>query len=222
MKELKHLTRYLAVIGGIFWAALVLTGCQSGPVFADFTETGATAGTSDGKGVVAPTPYSRPKQNQSDILFIGDVITINFNSGETQPLPAHSEAIKDDGRITPPYVGSIVAKGKSPGELQDELQKLYNVFYKNMTVTVSSKERYYTVLGEVKAASPKPYLGTTTILDAISAAGDFTEFAKKTQIRINHPNGKTETIDYFKAIEDPKQNVPIYPGDTIIVPRRLF
>src|SRR5438093_2514569 len=112
MKELKHFTQRLAVFCGIIWVSLVLNGCQSGPVFADFPEAGATVGTSDGKRVVAPTPYSKPKADQSDILFIGDVITINFNSGETQPLPPHTEAIKDDGRITPPYVGSIVAKGK--------------------------------------------------------------------------------------------------------------
>lgn len=216
MKELKRITACLAAVLGMIGAGLVLTGCQTDPVFANFPEAATASG--PGHDVSAYRPPTGP----SDALFIGDVVTINFNSGDTQPLPAHQEAIKDDGRITPPYIGSIVASNKSPGALQAELQKLYNVLYKNMTVTVTSRERYYYVSGEVKNPGPKLYLGDTDILKAISSASDFTEFARKTQVRINRANGKTETIDYNKAIVDPKQNVAIYPGDKIFVPRRLF
>jgi len=217
MKELKRITACLAAVAGIIGAGLVLTGCQTDPVYANFPDatTPPTAEHSNAQAYKPPT-------NGTDVLYIGNIVTIAFSSGDTQPLPQHEEAIKDDGRITPPLVGSIVANGKSPGELQAELQKLYNVLYKNMTVTVTSKDRYYYVSGEVKNPGPKPYLGDTDILKAISSASDFTEFAKKAQIRIKHANGKTETIDYNKAIEDPQQDVPIYPGDKIIVPRRLF
>jgi polysaccharide export outer membrane protein len=91
-----------------------------------------------------------------------------------------------------------------------------------MTVTVTSKDRYYYVSGEVKNPGTKPYLGETDILKAISSASDFTDFAKRTKVQINRANGKKETIDATKAIEDPKQNVPVYPGDHIFVPRRFF
>ena len=229
MKQLKHFTRCLVVACGIIWAGLVLTGCQSEPVFADFPlapAAPAATGTIGTIGVTVakdPDTYAKPGLGQrSDVLFIGDVITVNFNSGDTPILQPHQETIKDDGRITPPYVGSIIAKGKSPGELQAELQKLYDKLYRNMTVTVSAKERYYSISGEVKNPGPKLYLGETDILKAISSGGDFTDFAKKTKVRINRANGKTEVIDATKAIEDPKQNVPIYPGDHIIVPRRFF
>lgn len=215
MKELKRFTLCLAAAGGIISAGLGLTGCQTDPAFAEFPQA-PVAG-----NVRNPNDYT-PPVGRSDTLIIGDFVTINFNSGDTQPLPQHQEAIKDDGRITPPYVGSIMAKDKSPGELQAELQKLYDKLYRNMTVTVSSKERYYAVSGEVKNPGQKLYLGATTILNAISAASDFTDFAKKTQVRINRANGKTEVIDATKAIEDPKQNVPVYPGDHIFVPRRFF
>ena len=216
MKELKRITACLAAVLGILGAGLGLTGCQTDGVYAPFPEA-----TSPDAAATNTQAYT-PPAGSSDVLIIGDVVTINFNSGDSQPLPAHQEAVKDDGRITPPYVGSIVATGKSPGALQAELQKLYNVLYKNMTVTVTSRDRYYSVSGEVKNPGQKLYLGKTDLVSAIAAASDFTEFAKKTQIRVNRANGKTETIDYYKAIEDPKQNVPIYPGDFILVPRRLF
>jgi protein involved in polysaccharide export with SLBB domain len=223
MKELKRITGCLAAVLGIVGVGLVLTGCQTQPVFADFPEPTPAVNGTDSKPAKATTPYVRPVQGlPADDLIIGDVVTINFNSGDQVTLPAHSEAIKDDGRITPPYVGSIMARGKSPGQLQDELQKLYNKFYVNMTVTVSAKDRYYTVSGDVKSPGTRPYLGATTVLSAISAASDFTDFAKKTQVRINHANGKTEVVDCTKAIEDPKLDVPIYPGDKIFVPRRFF
>ena len=220
MKDLKRFALSLVSACGIIAAGLTLTGCQSAPVFAEVPGTTATTGATNAGP--APKPEYKPPTGPSDTLVIGDVVTINFNSGDSQPLPPHQEAIKDDGRITPPYVGSIIAKGKSPGELQAELQKLYDKLYRNMTVTVSSKDRYYYVSGEVKNPGTKPYLGETDILKAISSASDFTDFAKKTQVRINRANGKTEVIDATKAIEDSKQNVPVYPGDHIFVPRRLF
>ncbi len=216
MKELKRITACLTAGLGIIWAGLLLGGCQTDGVYAPFPDATSEAGATNNA-----TAYIQPA-GPSDVLNIGDVVTINFNSGDTQPLPAHQEAIKDDGKIYPPYVGSIVANGKSPGALQAELQKLYDKLYRNMTVTVTSKDRYYYVSGEVKNPGPKPYLGDTDILKAISSASDFTEFAKKTQIRINRANGKTVTIDYNRAIEDPQQDVAIYPGDKIFVPRRLF
>ena len=223
MKEFRNFTRCLAVACGIIWAGMVLSGCQSEPVFADFPNTPASTGTTNPTGPKTTSTYEKPKQGQgSDILFIGDAVTINLNYGDTEPPSTHQETIKDDGRITPPLVGPIVAKGKSTGELQDELQKLYDKYYKHMTVTVTARDRYYYVSGEVKNPGTKPYLGETDILKAISSASDFTDFAKKTKVQINRVNGKTEVIDATKAIEDPKQNVPVYPGDHIFVPRRFF
>ena len=183
MKELKHFTRRLAVACGIILAGWMMTGCKSEPTFAEFP-LAPVAGNNNRK------PDYAPPVGGSDTLIIGDVITINFNSGDTQPLPQHQEAIKDDGRITPPYVGSVVAKGKSPGELQSELQKLYDKLYRNMTVTVSSRDRYYYVSGEVKNPGTKPYLGETDILKAISSASDFTDFAKKTKVQKNRRGTK--------------------------------
>lgn len=218
MKELKRISGCLFAVIGIAGASLLLTGCHSPPVFADFPMTKADAGT-----VTTNKPsYQRPSTGKTDDLRVGDVVMINFNSGDTQVLPQHQEAIKDDGKIRPPYVGSVVAAGKSPGELQAELQEKYNKLYVNMTVTVLSKDRYYYVSGEVKNPGPKTYLGETGIITAISSAGDFTDFANKRKVRLIRANGKTEIIDVNKAIEDRHYDVPVFPSDTIVVPRSVF
>ena len=91
-----------------------------------------------------------------------------------------------------------------------------------MTVTVKPGDRFYSVDGEVRNAGPKPYLGKTDVVDAIAAAGGFTDFAKKSKVQLIHPNGKKEIINYEKAIDDSTYNRAVYPGDQVIVPRRFL
>jgi polysaccharide export outer membrane protein len=217
MKELKRISGCLFAVLGLVGTFLLLTGCHSPPVYADFSMTSTAGVLTTNKPV-----YQRPTTGKTDDLRVGDVVTINFNSGDQPILPQHQEAIKDDGKITPPYVGSVVAAGKSTGELQAELQQKYNRLYVNMTVTVISKDRYYYVSGEVKSPGPKTYLGETDIIKAISSAGDFTDFANKRKVQLIHSDNKTEVIDVKKAIKDSQYDVPVYPGDKIVVPRSIL
>lgn len=218
MKKLKSAFGHIIAITGIVSTALLLAGCQSEPQFADFpiNQTG------NAKQPNAPYNYQPPKSGKTDFFQVGDVVNLTFTSATAEaPLPPYSEAIKDDGRITPPIVGSVVAAGKSPGALQSELQAKYDKYYVNMTVTVKSDNRYYYIDGEVKSAGPKTYLGETDIIKAISSAGGFTDFANKKKIRLTRGN-KTQIVNYNDAVEDPQKDVPVYPGDKIVVPRRLF
>jgi polysaccharide export outer membrane protein len=160
----------------------------------------------------------------TDKFRIGDQVMINFSgsSGQDPPLQPHKEAVKEDGTITPPLVGSAVAAGKTPGELQTELQEMYKRLYKNLTVTVIPADRYYYVTGEVRKPGPEPYLGETDIIKAIAAAMDFTDYANKTKVRVVRANGQTEIVNVKKIQKGASIDVPIYPGDKIIVKRRLF
>ena len=92
--------------------------------------------------------------------------------------------------------------------------------YKNLTVTILTQARYYYVSGEVRKPGPEPYLGETDIIKAISAAGDFTDFASKRSVRVTRADGRTEVVNVRRAIDDPQYDVPIYPGDKIVVKRR--
>lgn len=222
MKELKRILGCLTAVCGIVWVSLLLTGCQSSePKFMDFPSAPSAATGKISTLPVAPYTYTRTNKN-SDIFQIGDVVTIMFNSGDQNGPQPHQEAIKDDGRITPPLIGSVIALGKSPGELQYELQTNYNKYLRNTTITVTARDRYYYVSGEVKAPGAKTYLGETDIIKAISNAGDFTDFANRKKVRLIRSNGKTEIIDVNKAIEDPQYDVPVFPNDRIVVPRSIF
>jgi protein involved in polysaccharide export with SLBB domain len=58
------------------------------------------------------------------------------------------------------------------------------------------------------------------VLSAIDAAGGFTEFAKRSGVIVTRGSNKRQmTVDAKKAIVDPKLNLPLYPGDSVYVPR---
>jgi polysaccharide export outer membrane protein len=147
------------------------------------------------------------------------MVTIRYSGITDPPLP-HEERVKEDGMITPPFVGSVVALRKTAGELQRELQQKYDRIYKNLTITVTGQARSYSVGGEVRSPGPKDYIGETTVVKAIQAAGDFTDFGDKKKVLLIHPDGSRETVNVLKAIKDPQYDRPVYPGDRISVTRR--
>jgi len=117
-----------------------------------------------------------------------------------------------------------MAAGKTIGQLQDELQNLYvPAYFKAAPVTVKRQESYFFVGGRVRNAGQKAYLSEMTLLKAIQTAGDFDEYANRKKVQIIRLNGRKETINCDKALKNPtKLDVPIYPGDQIIVPQRWY
>jgi len=159
----------------------------------------------------------------SDRLNSGDLVIVTFSGIDTL-LPQHEERIKEDGTITLSLIGSVKAVGKTPGQVQKEIRDLYVPKYypESLNITVKSQDRFFFVGGEVK--SPNRYLWAEgmTIVKAIQTAGYFTDFAKTSKVRLTRQDGRTFTVNYDKALENPTLDVPVYPGDTINVPRRTF
>jgi polysaccharide biosynthesis/export protein len=207
MKPLWRVAGRGIVLSGILWAGLFLAGCGTKPT------------------QFAPLPSeleTSTKVGSSDMYRIGDAVAISFSGTvSTEPLlQPYVETIKEDGTINPPLIGSVVAAARTPGDLQKEVQDRYNKLYKNLTVTIITQARYYYVTGEVRKPGPEPYLGETDIIKAISAAGDFTDFASKRSVRVTRADGRTEIVNVLRAIDDPQYDVPIYPGDKIVIKRR--
>jgi len=210
----------------------ILTGCQTTepqPEFQDY-EPGVwavpqqqqpAAMTEAAPPAETAPPATGQAPGRTDVFRVGDVVVVTF-SGTSETITPHEERIKEDGTITLSLVGSIKAAGKSSGELQHELQKNYDKFYKTLVVTVRSFSRFYYVGGEVKRPGAQQYLGETSVTKAIQAAGDFTDFARKNAIRVIRADGTALTVNFGKLIDDPSLDPPIYPGDKIHVPRRVF
>lgn len=207
---------------GVFLSIVVvlLSGCQ-GAGSGQATDVGAAgAGTTP----VPDTPSEGAADAAwSDLLRVGDRITVTFAGIATAPA-THQEQITGEGYITPPLLPApgVKAVGKTTSELQQELHRLYvpNIF-KSITITVRNEERYFFVGGEVKDGGMKPHLTEMSLVKAIQAARDCTDWANKSAVTVTRVDGTKITVNYKKAIKNSKYDVPIYPGDRIHVPRRF-
>lgn len=175
-----------------------------------------------GAGNPNPVPTNINYANP-DILTEGDRIVITYSGIPAPPIP-HVEQIRQDGTIQPPFLTEPVqAAGLTTGEFREKLVNLYvpNIFTQ-ISLTVKAEERYFTVDGEVNVPGLYPYVGSMTVLDGIASARGLNDFAKKNRIKITRVDGQTITFNYNKARDNQKFDIPLYPGDIINAPRRLY
>ena len=157
-------------------------------------------------------------------LRVGDSLTITYQDAPIKMDP-YVGRVKDDGSITvSPYNQTFAAEGKNVRELEKEIHDRYvPQYFRNLTVSITTETLFFTVDGEVKNANRFVYAGQMTVLQGIATAGGFTDFAKKTKVQVTRADGKKkEIVNCSKAIGHPELDLPIYPGDKIYVPRRLF
>jgi len=196
--------------------AAFVTGCPPGVKDQGVPSTAVTQ--------QPPPPFSEKIKSGLDVIRVGDILHIVFTDIPDH-YPPMERRVREDGTITGlPMNQTIVAAGLKVGELEKKIRELYvPKYYKRMTVQIQVRERMFTVGGYVRAPGRYPYMGEMTVLQAIRVAGDFNEFAKKTEVRVTRADGKTVIIvDCKKALKDPRYDIPIYPGDSIYVPRSLW
>lgn len=179
-------------------AALFLAGCVSNP---PAPRTAQTA-----------HPYTTEFQ-------IGQKLTILFDQNG---IPGTWEqVVGEDGQILLPLNQSVVAAGKTKAELEQAIRDIYVPrYYHRLTPNIQQEDRWYFVRGEVNNPNQLKYISSMTVLKAIAAAGDFTDFADRSDVMI-HRGGETIRVNAKAAIQNPDLDIPIYPGDTIFVGRRL-
>jgi protein involved in polysaccharide export with SLBB domain len=225
-------------------AGIMLSGCKSAdePVLSDnpnpptMTEVGggtkASATTTNGTSTGTTPATGGTNDDLSSVqsgaprFQAGETVTVNASTGsDLDPGPIatpQSCLIADDGTITLPLIGTVQAAGKTPGELQDIVTKLYvPQYYIRLAVTVTAPNRVYYVGGEVAHPGPEEYIGETTVTRAIQAAGDLTQFASHT-VWLTRADGTRIRVKVNDALRDSSKDPAVYPGDQIHVPRRYF
>jgi protein involved in polysaccharide export with SLBB domain len=205
------------------WAGIILSGCGSmdEPIFTDNPTAPVMS--------ESPTNSATNSDQQAARFQIGETVNVATSTGSDSanpgPIPAGGQPylIADDGSISLPLIGRVQAAGKTPSELQDEIDSAYvPQYYVHLTTTVTSQTRVYYVGGEVNHPGPEVYVGQTTVTTAIQAAGDLTQFASHRKIWLTHPDGTRVQVNYDTALNDPTQDPRVFPGDKIEVHRRIF
>ena len=178
------------------------------------------------KSVKATGSNAGSKPSQSDTAFIigpADLLEIVVMK---EPDLSKTIPVRPDGKILIPLINEMQAEGKTPVQLQADLEQAFSKFYEQVTVSVLVKEinsYKFSITGKVKTPGTYKMSADTTLLEAISLAGGFVEFASTNNIKVfrkGSENSKPIRIKYSKIIsgKDPSQNIIIKPGDTIIVP----
>src|ERR1700740_3269127 len=90
--------------------------------------------------------------------------------------------VRPDGKITLPLLNDIQAVGLTPMELSSVISEQLKKYINNQQVTVTVAEinsRRIYVTGEVTKAGTYALLPHMTVLQALSASGGFTQFARE-------------------------------------------
>jgi polysaccharide export outer membrane protein len=139
-----------------------------------------------------------------------------------EPEISRKVPVRPDGRISLPLIHDIQAAGLTPAQLASALTAAFKVHLTDPEVAVVVDQihsKKFHVMGEVLRPGSYPLLGPTTILQALSAAGGFREFADTKNIQLIRGERRYR-FDYNSVLRGRKleHNVHVQPGDTLLVP----
>ena len=180
------------------------------------------------------TPTVTPTQSSPQVAPMADTDNSRYVIGADdslqitvwqEPSLSGTFPVRPDGMISLVLVGDIPAAGLTPMHLAHDITVKLKKFIQDPVVSVVvaavNSQRIYLV-GEVLKAGPIVLSPGMTPLQAIAQAGGLTPYTNGKHIYIlRGPQGKQQKIpfNYRLALKgDNRQDVPLLPGDTIVVP----
>lgn len=113
------------------------------------------------------------------------IITGASTIGISASSPIIGFLVEADGKIKVPYVGKVQAEGLTRLQLEDTLTIMFKDYTKNPVVNVRYLNYYYSVMGEVNLRGRFNMINErTTILEAITVAGDITDLGKRDNLLV--------------------------------------
>ena len=134
--------------------------------------------------------------------------------------------VRPDGKISLPLLRDVQAAGLTPSQLEVRLTEGLTGFITAPDVIVivaAINSRRVFMVGEMNRPGAYPLLAGMTVLQALSNAGGFTQFANLKNIYVlREENGKQMKYAFnFKDVvkgKKPEQNITLKTGDTIVIP----
>lgn len=134
--------------------------------------------------------------------------------------------VRPDGRVSLLLVGEVMAAGKTPTQLGDELTHMYNrvLDRPDLTVSVTSSAGMVVYVGgEVTKPGQVPIKGELTLLESIDDAGGFMNSANKEQVLIlrKTPDGHYRTLqqNVDQVLTNQSGELYLQRHDIIFVPK---
>jgi polysaccharide export outer membrane protein len=177
----------------------------------------------------AEEPAPAPGVSENYLIGPGDTLHVYVFQNDELSVTV---PVRPDGKISTPLVEDMVAVGKTPSQLARDIEKSLTEYVKspkvNIVVTVAlSVYSQVRVIGQVKTPQSLPFRDGMTVLDAMLAVGGLGQFAAGNRAHlVRTENGKVTEIkvklDALVNNGDMKQNLPLRPGDVLVVPESRF
>jgi polysaccharide biosynthesis/export protein len=178
----------------------------------------------------AQTPAAQAAAQSPDyIIGPGDELEVFVwqNPDLTATVP-----VRPDGKISTPLDSDMVAVGKTPSQLAHAIEVKLSEYVRSPHVNVivikpDSVFSQVKVIGQVLRPQAIAYRDGMTVLDAVLAVGGLTDYAAGNRARIvRMVNGVEKDIPVrLNALVnggDMSQNLPLKPGDVLVVPESRF
>ena len=198
--------------------ALASTGCAS----AKSRET------------LPPANFVSDNAAPTEKYVIGALDQLNIFVWRNQELSAKVQ-VRPDGMITTPLISDMVAAGKTPAKLADDIKRVLSKYIDNPQVSVmvdgfqGTFGQQIRIVGATDKPAALPYRANMTLLDAMIEVGGLSQYAAGDKARlIRHDRETGEQTEYNLKISrllkkgDTKANVSLRPGDVIIIPQSMF
>ncbi|MDD5736879.1 MAG: polysaccharide export protein [Candidatus Omnitrophica bacterium] len=216
---------------------------------ADADEAARSVNFAQPRGVTAPsdaTPHTASTPAEPETAVKGGVegpqatVSQEYRIGNEDILDiavlqpeqlALTVTVSPDGSITFPYIGKVDVKGKTPSEVQDEIQsRLADGYLKYPVVSVAVKEsrsKKFYVYGEVLKPGTYFLEDNMTVLKAISTAGGFTKYGSSSRVKVLRPKVNGSGYETFKAnmkliMNGLSKDIVLEPGDIVQVEEGVF
>ena len=169
------------------------------------------------------------------IIKINDLLTIQIASrsmnqeqvaiftlaGNPTNGISRSFPVDNDGNIDLPLLGNVRAAGLTREQLQTSLKEKLSGYIKDPAVSVRFTDFKVNVLGEVRAPGTHTFeKERVTIIDAISASGDLTDFGKRSNVVVIREESLTRKYYNIDLRSGALFQSPVYllePNDIVYV-----
>jgi len=172
---------------------------------------------------VQNSPQADPAGSADFIIEANDVLEIFVWK---EPDLSRKVLVRPDGFISFPLVQDLKAAGLTPARLKEQLEAKLQEFLTAPNVTVIVDQiMHYRIYVTGKVQSPSSFIleKPITVLQAISLAGGFQEFADESEVKIvrSSPSGYQYLDFNYKEVikgRNVAQNIYLESGDVVVVP----
>ena len=182
-----------------------------------------------------PAAYSASPEAPTQDYILGPLDKLTIHVWRNPELSAEDIQVRPDGRITIPLVRDMVAVGKTPTQLQNDIRDELDQYIEQPIVSVIVNEfngalpQQIRITGAGAQPAALAYRANMTVLDAMIAVGGLGEFAAGNRASLSRYDAEAGEIREYRLRlrdlldqGDTTANVALLPGDTISIPQSRF